>query len=228
MTAATARYNAATMSITPMPSLQGELGERELAVGTTGWTAEDLDDPVVERFWLAGRYEIVEGVLTQVAAAAYLDGTGSLTKLVSILSNHIDATGLGGMIAQETDVVLESMRVPRVDAVYLTADALRAQEAINAKSRRPRGKYGRVRVVPTLAIESVSPGHEAHDRKTKRRWYAEAGVHHYWLLDAFGKSLECLVLRGQSYQTELLGRDGDELRPSLFPGLVIRVSQLWA
>src|SRR5215213_9952741 len=118
------------MSIAPLPLVEDELAERELAIGTTGWTAEDLDDPVIERFWLAGRYEIVEGVLTQVAAAAYLDGTGALTKLVSLLNNHIDATGIGGMIAQETDVVLESMRVPRVDAVYLTPDALRAQEAI--------------------------------------------------------------------------------------------------
>ena len=210
-----------------MPLVEDELDQRELAVGTTGWTAEDLDDPVIEKFWLAGRYEIVEGVLTQVAAAAYLDGTGALTKLVSILNSHIEATGVGGMIAQETDVVLESMRVVRVDAVYLGADALRTQETMNAKSRRKRGKYGRVRVTPSLIIESVSPGHEAHDRKTKRRWYAEAQVPHYWLLDAFSKSLECLVLAGADYRAEQVARDAEEVRPSLFAQLVIPLAKLW-
>jgi len=156
-----------------------------------------------------------------------LDGGGALTNLVTLLKNHIDTSGSGGMFAQETDVVLENMRVPRVDAIYLTAEALVRQETINAASRRPRGKYGRVRVAPALAIESLSPGHEAHDRKTKRRWYAEAGVPHYWLLDAFGRRLECLVLEGSEYRTEAVARDADEVRTSLFPQLVIPLKQIW-
>ena len=125
----------------PVPvELEDNAPTKEFAVGTTGWTADDLDDPATERLWLAGKFEIVEGVLTQMAAAAYLDGTGALTNLVTLLKNHADATGLGGLFGQVTDVVLESMRVARVDAVYLTADALRKQEALNAASRRPRGK----------------------------------------------------------------------------------------
>jgi len=215
------------MSTLQLPAEVDELETKNFAVGTTGWTADDLDDPEIERLWLAGRYEIVEGVLTQVAAAAYLDGGGALTNLVTLLKNHIDTSGSGGMFAQETDVVLENMRVPRVDAIYLTAEALVRQETINAASRRPRGKYGRVRVAPALAIESLSPGHEAHDRKTKRRWYAEAGVPHYWLLDAFGRTLECLVLEGSEYRTEAVARDADEVRTSLFPQLVIPLKQIW-
>jgi hypothetical protein len=37
---------------------------RPFLPGTTGWTASDLDDPAIERGWIRGSYEIVEGVLT--------------------------------------------------------------------------------------------------------------------------------------------------------------------
>ena len=199
---------------------------REFAVGTLGWTADDLDDPEIERQWDEGSYEIVEGVLTRMAAA-HFDGGNSLFRLGMIIQSHVDAAGTGGEFAVETDLVLEQMRVPRVDGMYLTADELRRQEALNAASRRPRGKYGRVRVVPTLIVEAISLGHEAHDKKTKRRWYAEAGVPHYWMLDAYAKLLECFVVQGPDYRSEQVGRGTDEVKPSLFPGLVIPLARVW-
>ena len=201
--------------------------DRRFVVGTTGWTADDLDDPSFAAQWEAGAYEIADGVLTQMPAARLDDGN-ALFKLMMRVQSHLDSIGERGKISFETDVILAAMRVPRVDAVYVGADLLEAQAAANAASRNPRGRYGRVRVVPTLVVENVSPGHEAHDRVTKRRWYAEAGVRHYWLLDAYGKTLETLVLEGTAYRTEHLGRANDDVRPSLFPGLVIPLSAVWA
>jgi Uma2 family endonuclease len=209
-----------------VPATSCDAEKREFVIGTTGWTADDLEDPEVERHWDEGRYEIVEGVLTHVAAANF-DGGAALINLVTLLKAHVEAAGLGGMFAAETDVVLESMRVPRVDAVYLSAEALARQEAVNATRPRRRGRYGRVRVPPTLAIEALSPGHESHDRRTKRRWYAEAGVAHYWLLDGYEKTLECLVLQQGAYRTEQHGRASDEIRPTLFPGLIIPLGRIW-
>jgi Uma2 family endonuclease len=209
----------------PMPD--DDVDERPFTVGTTGWTADDLDDPTFEAHWEAGAYEIVDGVLTRMPAARLDDGV-ALFNLLVLVRGHMDSVGDRGTWSMETDVILQKMRVPRVDAVYVRADLLDAQAAANAASRKPRGRYGRVRIVPTLIVENVSPGHEAHDRVTKRRWYAEAGVPHYWLLDAYRKTLETLVLDGNDYRTEQLGRADDEVRPPLFPGLVIPLSKVWA
>jgi Uma2 family endonuclease len=63
---------------------------------------------------------------------------------------------------------------------------------------------------------------------TKRKWYAQAGVPHYWLLDGSAKSLECLRLVGNVYEVDQSASAGEEVRPSLFPGLVIRLAELWA
>jgi Uma2 family endonuclease len=217
-----------TVPVNVAPSAEdAESDARPFVVGTTGWTADDLDDPEIERQWEQGRYEIVEGVLTQMAAA-YFDGGCGLVRLIVIVQAYLDAKKISGKFAVETDVVLKSMRVPRIDAVYLDADALARQEKINAASRRPRGRWGRIKVPPTLGIESISPGHEAHDEVIKRQWYAEAGVPHYWLLNAFSRSLECLVLDGATYRCEQSGHGNEEVRPSLFPGLVIPLAQIWA
>lgn len=201
--------------------------QRRIEVGTTGWTADDLDDPEFERFWDSGRYEIVEGVLASMAAA-YLDGSLPLQRLIRIVERHLDRNGLPGEFASEADAVVGRRRVPRPDAVFLTPDDLRRQAEANAarRGRRPL-RLGRLLVPPTLVIESVSIGHEEHDRDVKRNWYAGFGVPNYWILDAFERTLDCLVLEGAAYLADQSGRDAAEVRPRLFPGLVIPLDRLW-
>ena len=208
---------------------EADIAERKFEPGTTGWCADDLDDPEIERLWNSGRYEIVEGVLTKMPPALF-DGSAALQELLHLLRMHLDAHQPGGKLATEVDVILGQRRVPVVDAVYLTAaDQAKQKQAYAAQPVRRKGvKYGRILVPPTLVIESISLGHEAHDRETKREWYAEAGIPNYWLLDAQDRSLECLVLDAADYRTDQSGRDGDELRPGAFPGLILPLGKLWA
>ena len=208
----------------PMPSSLTEI--RPFAPGTTGWTSHDLDDPEIEREWFKGRYEIVEGVLT-LMPPAYLDGGVALSRLLRVVQRHLDASGLEGDFPPEVDLIVARKRVARVDAVFVTPGDLKKQRALNEQSKRPILKYGRLRIAPTLVIESLSMGHEDHDRETKRAWYAEARVPNYWLLNAFTRSLECLKLVKNEYRRDAWGRDKEELRPSLFPGLIIPLRDLW-
>jgi len=57
--------------------------------------------------------------------------------------------------------------------------------------------------------------------------YAEFGVPNYWLLDAHERTLECLVLKGSAYRLHQSGQFKDILRPSLFPGLTIKLADIW-
>jgi Uma2 family endonuclease len=200
--------------------------KRRFRVGTTGWTAAHLDDPDFEAEWVKGRYEIVEGVLTRMPAA-YYDSSVPLQRLVQLLNNEVHRTDPGGDVVTEVDLIVGEMRVPVVDALYLSPEDRAAQKRANAAQPKPKLKYGRILVPPTLVIENVSRGHEAHDRVLKRGWYAGLGVPNYWLLDPGARSLECLVLRGSDYVLDVEGKDKDELRPTLFPNLVIRLASLW-
>jgi Uma2 family endonuclease len=195
--------------------------------GTTGWTVDDLDDPEIERQWFAGAYEIVEGVLTHMPSA-YFDGSIALQNLILAMQLHLRAGGVKGSFGPEADFIVGRRRVARVDAVFMTPQDLRLQEEANARRGRKRLKYGRLLVPPTLAIESISLGHEAHDEETKLQWYEQFGVPNYWMLNVYAKTLRCLVLDGGKYRLDQEGRDTGEVRTSLFPGLVIPLKDLWA
>ena len=201
---------------------------KPFAPGTTGWTASDLDDPSIERLWLDGRYEIVEGVLTTMPPA-YFVGGNALFNLLFRLKQHVVEQRLGYRFATEVDVVVDERRVARTDAVMLTPEDEAHQLAATARAHRTDAARTRILVPPTLAIEAVSPGHESHDRQTKLRWYSDFGVPHYWILDPFQRSLQCLALDAAGYREECAGRGNDEvLLATLFPGLRLTLASVWA
>lgn len=70
-------------------------------------------------------------------------------------------------------------------------------------------------------------GHEQHDKKSKRAWYAEFGGRHDWIVDGFAKSLECLILQGRTYVTDAAGNGSDVVSPASLPGLKLPLAELW-
>ena len=124
---------------------------RPFKPGTTGWTASDLDDPQIEREWFKGHYEIVEGVLTTMPPA-YFAGGNAAANLIFLLKAHSKSQKLGWRFATETDIVIDDLRVPRVDAVMLTpSDAKRQEQAARAMGKVDP-KRVRILVPPTLII----------------------------------------------------------------------------
>jgi len=212
---------------------RGATTSKPFRPGTTGWGASDLDDPDVEAKWFQGRYEIIEGVLTEIPAA-YFSGSRRLFRLQHRIAQYQESAEIAGDFANEVDIVIDEPRVVRADAVWMTPqdDARQAAAVANAPPLATTGaardpERTRILVPPTLIIESLSPGHESHDRRIKRKWYAEFGVPHYWLFDPFARSLECLVLESGAYRADQHARGDDELRPSLFPGLIVPLAQVW-
>ena len=197
---------------------------RPFEPGTTGWTASDLDDPEIERLWFAGHYEIVEGVLAKMPPA-YFTGGEALYRVMYRITSHVGEKA--GSFAPECDIVVDEDRVARADAAYLTPAQKQLQEKAALAAGRRDLKRTRILIPPTLIIECISPGHENHDERTKRRWYAEFGVVNYWILDPFKQTLKCLVLQSGVYIDDAVGKSDDILHPSLFPGLVLRLSEIW-
>lgn len=219
------------MTSAPTNSIRAAI-DRSFVPGTTGWTAADLDDPRIEREWFRGRYEIVEGVLTTVPAAYFSGGEAALN-LMFVLKTHLRPQGIKGGFAQEVDIIVDEARVAHADGVYMDSQVKKRQQAAARTAGRRDLRRTRILVPPNLVMESISPGHERHDEQTKLRWYAEFGIPHYWLLNTFNRSLRFLVLakgRGAkpaAYRVEAEGRGEQEVRSSLFPGLVIPLAEVW-
>jgi Uma2 family endonuclease len=190
--------------------------------GTVGWSERDLSTPTLSARWDNARYEIVEGVLTTMAPAR-LDGGLPTGALIEIIRDHFRDTKQRFRFVPEIDIILSPARVVRPDAAWIHPDQLRKQ--FPGRSRLPR-TMGRLRVPPVLILECLSQGHEAHDRETKFRWYAEFGVPNYWLLDPLRGTLECYILNRRKYLLDSKAGRRGTAKPSMFPGLVIKMRDI--
>jgi Uma2 family endonuclease len=199
---------------------------RPFKPGTLGWTASDLDDPAIEREWFKGNYEIVEGVLTTMPPA-YFAGGNAVANLIFVLKSYAKAHKLRWRFAAEADIVVDELRVPRADAAMLTDDDFGKQQEAAKSSGKENLNRVRILVPPTLIIESLSPGHESHDRRTKKMWYAEFGVDHYWIVDAYAKTMECFRRAGRGYVLDIKGKGSQIIRPPAFSELSIPLREIW-
>ena len=212
------------------------LAGRRFEPGTTGWTVDHLYDPFIQSHWSQGRYELVDGVLAMMAPQGFR-GVRPLTRLRELLAAHLRRTGQTASFYHEVDLLLRAGRIARPDMIVLTPEQERRQEEVE----RERGlvaadDYCPIFVPPLLVVESLSPSHEAHDRRTKRDWYAEAGVPHYWLLTAHERSLVCLKLgddvgeagASPTYVEESAGTEGETIQSSAFGGVTIHLADVWA
>lgn len=200
---------------------------RELIPGSTGWSVRDLDDPKIEAAWEAGHFQIIEGVLA-LMPPAYWETSECLQRLVFQVQTYLQGQNLPTGFGFEVDVIVGDIRVPKADAVYMS----RADKAKQLRAKSPRTpkqiKYGRLRVPPTLVIENISKGHEAEDRVVKRRYYAEASIPNYWILDVYDRSLECLTLKKKGeYVIDQIGRGKAKISPACFRGLTIDLAKVW-
>lgn len=91
----------------------------------------------------------------------------------------------------------------------------------------PRDLRGRRR--PSLAIEIVSEGDEAHHRDyvTKREEYLAFGLLEYWIVDRFARRVVVLVRDGDVW-AEHVFVDGQVASGLVLPGFVVNVADLWA
>jgi len=212
------------MTATTLPGIE----ERTFTPGTTGWSAEDLLDPEIERLWEIGSYEIVEGVLTIVPPAQFASSS-SLLNLLFLVTRFMDDNGIEGQFGIEADYIISSHRVARTNALLLMEADFRRHRRTSQVSRRykRKGRIGRITQPPTLVIELISLGHERHDRVVKRGWYEEAGVPHFWILDEVNQTLECYRHDAVKFMLDAKGRGDDTVRPSLFKGLSIPLQRLW-
>ena len=200
---------------------------RVLIPGTTGWSADDLRDPDIARQWDAGRYEIIDGILVLMPPPSWDHGE-SLPEIIVALRNYLRDGGEAVRISVEVDIMTPWGEVLRADTAMLTpADVEAQKQALRAQGLDDQ-LLQRLQVAPTLVIESLSRGHEKHDRVVKRDRYARLGVKHYWLVDHHQRSITCYSLDPQGvYGLDTQAADGQPLRPSAFPGFTLDLKDIF-
>ena len=197
-----------------------------LQPGTRGWSVKDVEDPQIYFLWDQGRYEIIDGVLT-VMPPAYFRGGMVVDNLKFLLRSHFKSRQIRAAFSGEVDIAITPTRVVRADGVAVISEELPRFES---QQFEPPGTSWTEHVLtlpPTLVIESISAGHEDHDQVTKRQWYAEFKIPHYWIVDGFARTLQCLRLNGDHYDVDAARTQNNIVEPPAFPGLKISLREVW-
>ena len=96
-----------------------------------------------------------------------------------------------------------------------------------APGRRETISERGVEGAPDLLVEALSPRSERLDRGSRMRAYAAAGVPYCWLLDIARRALEVYELGASGYEHVGTHHAGEVYEPALFPGLAIRIAELF-
>jgi Uma2 family endonuclease len=136
-----------------------------------------------------------------------------VVNILFAFENFVRREGGGQVFVSPLDVVLPSGDVVQPDVFFMKND-----EARRAVKERVRG-------VPTLAVEVLSPGSVKHDTLTKRDLYEQNGVREYWIVDPTARSISQLILRKKHYALAEHG-EADAIRSAVLAGFEMNVGEL--
>ncbi len=157
------------------------------------------------------RHEILDGE-HHVSPAPRTEHQLVLGRLHAQLFAATEGSSLGRVFMAPTDLQLSEVDIVQPDLMVI----LQKNRHIITPSK--------VKGIPDLVIEILSPSTSSHDRKAKKERYRIAGVPEYLMVDPEEHVVEQYLLEGDAYRlAELCER---KLCPAL-PGVVIDVEALW-
>lgn len=160
-----------------------------------------------------GRCELVRGELRMMIPPGFDHGRVTV-RLTTPLSEHVEAHGLGTVVAAETGFLLA--RDP---------DTVRAPDiAFVAAVRLPGPERGYFPGAPDLAVEVLSPDDRPGYVREKVAEWLDAGARAVWVVDPRAKTVAVHVARREPV---VLG-EADVLRGGeVVPGFEVAVSRIF-
>jgi len=159
------------------------------------------------------RLELVDGEIA-VSPSPVPNHSYVVITLGSIVRVHIEEFDLGQLFT-DVDTIFGEHDVRRPDLLFFRKDRL---HLIGEKAMEGP---------PDLAIEVLSPGNIATDRKDKLKLYATGKVKYYWIVDPMMRTIEAYRLSRGKYVGRLRGSGSDVVQLLPFTDLKIPLGKLW-
>jgi Uma2 family endonuclease len=162
------------------------------------------------------RYELIEGEL-YVSCAPGIPHQLVLGSLQLELGNYLRQNPIGTLVPGP-GAVFDKYNSVIPDIVFVSNERW---SAIVAKDR--------FNAAPDLVIEIVSPGptNYSRDFNLKRKVYGKFGVPEYWIVDCWSRSV--FVFRPEDGTLKEVARfsETDVLESPIFPGLLLKLSDIF-
>ncbi|QDV41155.1 hypothetical protein Enr13x_09930 [Stieleria neptunia] len=157
------------------------------------------------------RHEIIAGEHFMNPAPS-LDHQTVSRRIQFQLYTEIELTELGQVFNAPVDVQLSDHDIVQPDLVIVSKD------------RRHILTPTKIKGVPNLIVEILSPSNSDHDRKRKRTLYEQNLVPEYWIVDPEEHSILQLVLTGGVYHEQSYH---DEISMTIPPCVSVDLTKVW-
>jgi Uma2 family endonuclease len=174
----------------------------------------------LEEFWQLpdppdrSKLELIAGVVYMTPPPEYTHDD-VVTRLVRLLTLHLEATGDEGRLHVPRAAIWTSART------YLEPDLFYVSAELRAQLPPKR------RDTADLVVEVISPGSAIYDRNTKAETYGALGVRELWLVDETAQTVEVRRQTGGGFDECHTFQRGETINSAVFPHLRLDVEQLF-
>jgi Uma2 family endonuclease len=169
-----------------------------------------------ERLPEGAPYQLIAGELI-MSPSPVLSHQRIIRRLALRLDDFIQRKQLGEIVLSPMDVYLTEEDVYQPDLIFIRKE--------NVHLLDPND---RIRFVPDLVIEVLSPSTGSYDYSRKKRIYCERGVREYWIIDPEDRTIEVMVKEGAFYQTVAMLRTPAMIESAMFPGFNMKVEEVFS
>ena len=157
------------------------------------------------------RHEIIEGAHYMNPAPSTYHQTVS-RRIQFLLYAQIELKQIGQVYDAPVDLHLNEFNIIQPDIVLV----LESQRQIITPSK--------IKGVPALVVEIISPSTRKNDLVLKRQVYEAAGVPEYWIVDPLEHELHQLILENGAYVVR--EHDG-VVSPSVVENVHVKLDEVW-
>ena len=129
------------------------------------------------------------------------------------LFSQIELVGLGCVLYAPLDLQLSDHDIVQPDLVVITSD------------RKNILTPSRLRGVPSLVVEILSPSNQDYDLKIKRRLYEHAGIPEYWIVDPDRQQILQLSLQDGRYAETI---ETTSITMKVVPLVTVDLARIWS
>src|SRR5580704_9424829 len=156
-----------------------------------------------ERLPEGAPYQLIAGELIMSPSPSFFHQRIQY-RLATKLGAFVERNRLGIIVGSPLDVFFSDEDIYQPDLIFIRAD-------------RTRGiRKDKLRVVPDLVIEVLSPSTAYYDLTRKKEMYCASGVTEHWIVNPEAETIEIMVKHGEIYQTDQLLHNSDTLESAMF------------
>jgi len=177
------------------------------------------------RRWLDDRlpsdinhYELINGRIVMTPPAGWPHGRIG-TSLTSVLNQHVTSRKLGMVLDSSAGYDLPSGDTVEPDVSFI------AHKRFAAGPPPVEGQF--LRIVPNLAVETLSRSTARRDRTEKKKVYERNGVDEYWIVDAQRRTVTVFHLGKRGYDAGRTFGTG-KIKSRVLPKLDLSVEDVFA